>query len=178
MPLIIHRPGLGRAFSPSSFKLPRGASKRAEQRLALKEKRQIIRRAPYTKLNDQRIGRPPPPRNQIVSFPLEAVNRPCPARRENEAKREAVYLPEDEQIASCSQPIVNSRQVVAFPPRALNQPFVQLRDAFAQPRQVERVVKIGATDGTTTAGSSISPVHQNQEPQQRSVKVSSRHAFL
>ncbi|EFX64627.1 hypothetical protein DAPPUDRAFT_118012 [Daphnia pulex] len=137
-----------------------------------------FRRAPYTKLNDQHSGRPPPPRDQTVSFPLEAVNRPCPARREKEAKREAVYVPEDEPRASCSQPIVSSRQVVAFPPRALNQPFVQLRDAFVKPRQVERVVKIVATEDATTAFSSILPVHQNQKPQQRSVKISSRPAFL
>ncbi|EFX64908.1 hypothetical protein DAPPUDRAFT_117725 [Daphnia pulex] len=51
-----------------------------------------FRRAPYNKLNDQHSGRPPPPRDQTVSFPLEAVNRPCPARREKEAKREAVFV--------------------------------------------------------------------------------------
>lgn len=89
-----------------------------------------------------------------------------------------MYVPEDEPRASCSQSVVSSRQVVAFPPRALNQPFVQLRDAFVQPRQVERVVKIVATEDATTAGSSILTVHQNQEPQQRFVKISSRPAFL
>ncbi|EFX69285.1 hypothetical protein DAPPUDRAFT_113797 [Daphnia pulex] len=62
-----------------------------------------FRRAPYTKLNDQHSGRPPPPRDQTVSFPLEAVNRPCPARREKEAKREAVYVPEDEPRATCQE---------------------------------------------------------------------------
>ncbi|EFX67567.1 hypothetical protein DAPPUDRAFT_115341 [Daphnia pulex] len=165
---------LRKGVSPFQLQTAARSVEKARAEARSKEEAKDFRRAPYTKLNDQHSGRPPPPRDH--SF--VPVGSSQPSVREKEAKREAVYVPEDEPRASCSEPIVSSRQVVAFPPRALNQPFVQLRDAFVKPRQVERVVKIIATEGATTAFSSILPVHQNQEPQQCSVKVSSRPAFL
>lgn len=65
--------------------------------------------------------------------------------------------------ASCNRPIVNSRQVIFFSPRSLNQPFVFLRDASVQLRQVKRVVKFLATESATTPDSSEAPVYQDQE---------------